>query len=79
MEHLRFVRNEFLTIIINLVELLWYGAGLVTTPSWIYLIKRRYDLIYVIYLSGLDSSALSVVKFYPEVVAELALVEGNLS
>ena len=76
MEHLSLVRTELLTVLINLVEVLWCGSGIDPTPSFLFLIKFRYYHIYVIYHADLESAAFSVVKCHPEVVVNLALVDG---
>ena len=70
MEHLKLIRTELLTVIINFVEVLWCGADIDPTPYWLCLIERSYDLIDVIYHADLEST---------KVVVKLALVGGNFS
>ena len=77
MEHISLVRTELLISLIDLVEVLWCGAGLVPMPSWICLIECSYYFIDVIYHSNLDSATFSVVKCNPEVVMNLASMGGN--
>ena len=79
MEYLRLIRTELLIVLINLVEVLWCGLGLDPTPSWICPILCGYDFIDIIYHSGLDSAAFSIVKCHPKVVVNLASVGGRLS
>ena len=38
MEYLILVRTDILTVLLNLVEVLWCGCGLDPTPSWLCLI-----------------------------------------
>ena len=79
MYHLSLFRTDILVVLINLVEFIWCSAGLDPTPSWLYLVKCRYDFIDIIYHAGLDSAALSIVKFHPKLVVNLASVGGHLS
>ena len=46
----------------NPVEVLWCGAGIDSTPSWIYIIECSYDFIGLIYHADLDNVTFSVVK-----------------
>ena len=77
MEHLSLVRTDILKVLINLVDVLWWGAGIDTTPFWICVIKFIYDFIDVIYHAELDSSAFSVIEFHLKVVVKIASVGGN--
>ena len=79
MEHLSLVRNEIITFLINLVEVLWCGTDIYPTPSWFFLIEYNYDFIDVIYHVDLDIAAFSLVNFCPEVVVNLVLVDGHVS
>ena len=79
MEHLILLKTELLTVLINLLEVLWYSDGIYLTTSWIYLIECSYDFINVIYHSNLYSFVFSIVKCHPKVVVNLASVGGHLS
>ena len=71
--------TDLLTVLVNLLEVLWCGAGIDPTPSWICLIECIYDFVNIIYNDDLDSSAFNVIKFHPEVVVNLYLVDSHFS
>ena len=52
-EHFIFFRTNILTVLVNILELLWCGTGLDPMQYWLCLIEYRYDFIDVIYHSDL--------------------------